>query len=61
MGIREVAAAFFTVALTCALFTVLGGRRDQRFVTTDSGDRLWLCFAHGAAMSPGWFCHGEFP
>jgi len=36
------------------------GIRDYWRVTTDAGDRLWLYFAHGAAMSPGWFCHGRF-
>ncbi|KNG93309.1 Y-family DNA polymerase [Pseudaestuariivita atlantica] len=36
------------------------GVRDYWQVTTDAGDRLWLYFAHGADMSPGWFCHGSF-
>ncbi|MGR3502297.1 Y-family DNA polymerase [Pseudaestuariivita sp.] len=36
------------------------GVRDYWQVTTDAGDRLWLYFAHGRDMSPGWFCHGAF-
>lgn len=36
------------------------GQRDYWEVTTTGGDRLWLFYAHGAAMSPGWFCHGTF-
>jgi protein ImuB len=36
------------------------GPRDYWRVVTDTGDRLWLFFAHGADLSPGWFCHGEF-
>lgn len=36
------------------------GQRDYWRVTTDRGERLWLYFAHGAALSPGWFCHGAF-
>ena len=36
------------------------GVRDYWRVTTLSGERLWLYFAHGAAMSAGWFCHGRF-
>jgi protein ImuB len=36
------------------------GPRDYWQVTTDQGDRLWLYYAHGAALSPGWFCHGAF-
>lgn len=36
------------------------GQRDYWRVTTDAGDRLWLYFAHGGTMSPGWFCHGAF-
>ncbi len=26
----------------------------------DGGERLWLYYAHGGALSPGWFCHGRF-
>jgi protein ImuB len=36
------------------------GLRDYWRVTTDAGDRLWLFYAHGADLSPGWFCHGQF-
>ena len=36
------------------------GTRDYSTVTTACGARLWLFFAHGAAMSRGWFCHGGF-
>lgn len=36
------------------------GARDYWRVETDLGDRLWLFFAHGGAMSRGWFCHGGF-
>ncbi|MEM7752846.1 MAG: DUF6504 family protein [Pseudomonadota bacterium] len=36
------------------------GVRDYWRVTTRSGERLWLYYAHGAALSPGWFCHGSF-
>jgi len=36
------------------------GQRDYWDITTTQGDRLWLFYAHGASMSPGWFCHGAF-
>ena len=36
------------------------GVRDYWVVTTAQGDRLWLFYAHGAALSSGWFCHGQF-
>lgn len=36
------------------------GPRDYWMVTTDRGERLWLFFAHGGAMSAGWFCQGTF-
>lgn len=36
------------------------GVRDYWQVTTREGARLWLFYAHGAALSPGWFCHGRF-
>ena len=36
------------------------GSRDYWRVTTHRGERLWIYFAHGAALSPGWFCHGAF-
>lgn len=36
------------------------GVRDYWVVTTAQGERLWLFYAHGAALSSGWFCHGRF-
>ncbi|MEP3298951.1 MAG: DNA polymerase Y family protein [Pseudoruegeria sp.] len=36
------------------------GIRDYWDLTTTTGERLWLYFAHGALMSAGWFCHGRF-
>ncbi|PZX15028.1 protein ImuB [Palleronia aestuarii] len=36
------------------------GVRDYWRVICESGDCLWLFYAHGGAMSPGWFCHGSF-
>ncbi len=36
------------------------GVRDYWQVVTGSGERLWLFYAHGGALSPGWFCHGAF-
>jgi protein ImuB len=36
------------------------GVRDYWQVTCAEGDKLWLFFAHGAAISGGWFCHGSF-
>jgi protein ImuB len=36
------------------------GTRDYWQVVTKSGDRLWLYFSHGGAISGGWFCHGRF-
>jgi protein ImuB len=36
------------------------GLRDYWQITTKSGERLWLYFAHGGALSPGWFCQGSF-
>lgn len=36
------------------------GLRDYWRITTKSGERLWLYFAHGATLSPGWFCQGSF-
>lgn len=36
------------------------GPRDYWRIDTDRGDRLWLFYAHGGAMSPGWFCQGAF-
>ena len=36
------------------------GVRDYWCVDTRAGRRLWLFFAHGAEMSAGWFCQGDF-
>jgi protein ImuB len=36
------------------------GVRDYWRVVTDTGDALWLYYAHGGTMSGGWFCHGAF-
>ncbi|PWR01439.1 DNA methylase [Meridianimarinicoccus roseus] len=36
------------------------GVRDYWQVTTGSGARLWLYYAHGAALPGGWFCQGAF-
>ena len=36
------------------------GTRDYWRVTTATGERLWLYYAHGGAMSAGWFCQGAF-
>lgn len=36
------------------------GVRDYWQVDTDHGDRLWLFYAHGGALSSGWFCQGSF-
>ncbi|MCG6882537.1 MAG: DNA polymerase Y family protein [Silicimonas sp.] len=36
------------------------GVRDYWRVTTRTGERLWLYYAHGGTLSPGWFCHGSF-
>lgn len=36
------------------------GVRDYWTVDTEAGRRLWLFYAHGASMSSGWFCHGDF-
>ncbi|SFD65108.1 Y-family DNA polymerase [Roseivivax sediminis] len=36
------------------------GQRDYWRVVTDAGDRLWIYYAHGGALSPGWFCQGAF-
>ncbi|WP_196215962.1 hypothetical protein, partial [Microbacterium sp. ZXX196] len=29
-------------------------------VETETGERLWLFYAHGGAVSGGWFCQGDF-
>lgn len=36
------------------------GVRDYWQVVTQDGARLWLFYAHGATMSAGWFCQGDF-
>lgn len=36
------------------------GTRDYWRVTVESGEELWLYFAHGAGLSAGWFCQGMF-
>jgi len=36
------------------------GVRDYWRVTVEGGERLWLYYAHGGAMSSGWFCQGAF-
>ncbi|NRB35117.1 MAG: DNA polymerase Y family protein [Rhodobacteraceae bacterium] len=36
------------------------GVRDYWVVVTGCGAQLWIFFAHGAALSPGWFCQGSF-
>ncbi|MEQ8899209.1 MAG: DNA polymerase Y family protein [Roseovarius sp.] len=36
------------------------GLRDYWQVITEGGERLWLFYAHGAALSSGWFCQGRF-
>lgn len=36
------------------------GVRDYWRVETEAGDRLWLYYAHGGAVSGGWFCQGDY-
>lgn len=36
------------------------GVRDYWCLTTDTGDQLWLFYAHGAELSAGWFAQGSF-
>ena len=36
------------------------GVRDYWRVTTTGGNRLWLFYAHGGAVSGGWFAQGDF-
>ncbi len=36
------------------------GIRDYWRVTTETGERLWLYFAHGGTKTGGWFCQGAF-
>jgi protein ImuB len=36
------------------------GVRDYWVTTTQCGAQLWLFYAHGGAISRGWFCQGNF-
>jgi protein ImuB len=36
------------------------GVRDYWVTETEDGQRLWLFYAHGHLMSPGWFCQGVY-
>lgn len=36
------------------------GVRDYWHVVCADGAALWLYYAHGGALSSGWFCHGSF-
>ena len=36
------------------------GVRDYWRVTTADGHKLWLFYAHGGAVSGGWFAQGDF-
>ena len=36
------------------------GQRDYWRVDTQQGPSLWLFYAHGGAVSAGWFCQGDF-
>jgi protein ImuB len=36
------------------------GPRDYWRVEVEGGERLWLFYAHGGAVSGGWFCQGLF-
>ncbi|MEM9433302.1 MAG: DUF6504 family protein [Pseudomonadota bacterium] len=36
------------------------GVRDYWRVELETGERLWLYYAHGAAKTGGWFCQGQF-
>lgn len=36
------------------------GVRDYWHVICEGGEALWLYYAHGGALSSGWFCHGRF-
>lgn len=36
------------------------GPRDYWRIEAESGDRLWLFYAHGGEASGGWFCQGLF-
>ncbi len=36
------------------------GPRDYWRVEVQTGERLWMYFAHGGDISGGWFCHGQY-
>ncbi len=36
------------------------GPRDYWRMETVTGERLWLYYANGGAISAGWFCQGVF-
>jgi len=36
------------------------GVRDYWRVATVEGSRLWLFYAHGGAISGGWYAQGDF-
>lgn len=36
------------------------GPRDYWRIEVERGERLWLFYAHGGAVSGGWYCHGCF-
>ena len=36
------------------------GPRDYWRIETESGEKLWMYFAHGGDVSGGWFCHGLY-
>ncbi len=36
------------------------GPRDYWRIEVQTGERLWMYFAHGADINGGWFCHGQF-
>ena len=36
------------------------GPRDYWRIEAETGERLWMYFAHGADKTGGWFCHGQY-
>jgi protein ImuB len=36
------------------------GVRDYWKIDTETGERLWLYYAHGGLKTGGWFCQGCF-
>jgi protein ImuB len=36
------------------------GPRDYWRIEAETGERLWMYFAHGGDVTGGWFCHGQF-